>query len=260
VRTAFTAQTRAALLTASGVKLPKPVAEAITALETVAALRHQAPAPGARSRRALLDAADAMAEAAGSGTEPKLDTRPIVAARAAEMDDRDKADLIREAKVSAASRLLDITAEHTRKLISAVQDRHAELAAEFVLLAKQLPAGVDDKAALEAGEPVRSSYLACRDAHAAMAQLKETLREMDGPAPRNFGAIEQALLHIRDVPGLWDHYMRYTGARFPDYLGYVREGAEFWAPTWGQIGQRVAELREANRRIPTRADDPRLLA
>jgi hypothetical protein len=238
---------------------PEAVAAAITALGKCESARLESlPASGARVQRAILESADRIAHRAAT-EKLTLDTRPIEAARNAEQTDRDATVLLKAVKTAAVVRVCNAVDEHAGQLLAALGARHGELMREFALLAKDLPPGVNDTMALKAGEPMRSKYLSARDTHAEAMQLREAVKLVDNPPLRSRdspGDLERALWNVRDAPELFSNPRRWHGGSFDDFVGYVHNGgAQFWLPTFAEVQERAAELREEHRRDTSRLPD-----
>jgi hypothetical protein len=241
------------------VALPAAVRAAITGYEAVMALPVPAPPPGGADRRAIIALADELARDAITGSRPAappqpLDVSPVTRARQDDQDALDRAALARELRAAAAVVLCQVAGGgNGQELIAAIQARHEAVVADLVKRARRLPAGADEQSALEQGGQHRSDWLACRDAVAELARLRQGLRLVDDgtpPDPDDGLSICGGWEQTGKLAGTWLAPSGVTthGAlgSLPFWLNASREPAyRFWLPTAGEQAARLAELRAA---------------
>src|SRR5215472_8390523 len=175
------------------------------------------------------------------------------AARAAEQNARDLAELASAAADAARLAVCVTVDRHAAALTRAVQHKHGEVVTELAALAAELPPDVDDRAALEHGDPLRARFLRARDLTAQLALLRDLLGIIwPGAAFRTApGSLEQAVTWCRS-PWAYDQWHLAPGE--PGSLAFVLwlvagAGADaVWCPTISQIETRVAQLIEEQRR------------
>jgi hypothetical protein len=237
--------------------LPATVRAAITGYENIMALPvPAAPHPGA-DRRAITALADELARDALTGKRPAvppvpLDVTAISRARQDDQDDVDRAALARELRAAAAAVLIQVfSGENGQQVIGAIQARHADLVDGLVKRARRLPPGADETSALEAGGQHRADFLACRDAVAELARLREAIRLVDHGTPPGLDdglSFCSGWERSGKLAGVW---LAPTGTTMHGDLGSLtfwldaaREpGYEWWLPTAAEQKARIAEVR-----------------
>jgi hypothetical protein len=254
-------------------------AAARTAIDGYRALRAlpvpPQPLPGA-DRRAITALADELARDALTGKHPAvpslpLDVTAIAAARQAEQDSQDRANLTGDLRAAAAAVLCQVFYSESQQVIAAIQARHAEVMAELVQHARQVPEGTDDNVALEHGGELRVSYLAARDLVPIVTRLREAVHLVEDrlpPAPSD--GIDWCLLFERTgllaktwlapsmvtehgALGSFEFYV--SACKVPDY--------EWWCPAAGEVEERAEQLHQqmhASRVAELPAMPPRLRA
>jgi len=233
-----------------GSALPPEVAAALRAF---GAAQQMTAIPAAEPVQAVIAQAAARAvQAAGTTGSIVLDAAPVAAARAAEQNTRDLGELA-SAAADAAQLAVCLTVDrHAATLTQAVQHKHGEVVTELAALAAELPPDVDDRAALEHGDPLRARFLRARDLTAQLALLRDLLGIIwPGAAFRTApGSLEQAVTWCRS-PWAYDQWHLAPGE--PGSLAFVLwlvagAGADaVWCPTISQIETRVAQLIEEQR-------------
>jgi hypothetical protein len=241
-----------------GIAVPATVSAAITGYEAVMAL--PVPAPPLRpdaDRRAITALADELARGALTGKRPAavpqpLDVTAITRARQDDQDALDRAALARELRSAAAVVLCQVfSGENGQQVIGAIQARHAEVVDGLCKRARRLPPGADETSALEQGGQHRTDWLACRDAVAELARLRDALRQVDSrpPPPPEDGIV---------ICSHWERSGKLAGAWLAPsgttthgdlgslefWLSAAREPAyQFWLPSAAEQSARIAELR-----------------
>jgi hypothetical protein len=228
-----------------------------------------APYPGA-DRRVITDLADRLARDALTGKRPAappvpLDVTAVSRARQADQDDQDRAVLARELRAAAAVVLVQVfSGENGQQVIGAIQARHADVVDGLVKRARRLPPGADEQTALETGGQHRTDWLACRDAVAELARLREAIRLVDHGTPPGLDDGLAFCSGWEQTGALARTWLAPTGTTthgdlgsLPFWLSAAREdGYRFWLPTFGEQSARIGELR-ADRQAQRMAAVPR---
>jgi hypothetical protein len=230
------------------VELPPPVLKALGVYEAAQGPQPALPAPGSLVRTAMAQAAEEIARRGGRAVA-ELDTSKIRAARQADQDAMDRAELGREV-LGVAARLVGEAADtHRDRIVATIQARHEEATAELVTAARRLPPGANDTMMLEMGDPHRKDYLRCRDLAAEATRLREGLRTVEDVEAWGMPEGWELALQYERSGSLIGHLLAREATTtygpigsLPFWLAAGREDFKWWLPADAQWRARCAEV------------------
>jgi hypothetical protein len=241
----------ATALPAARITLPAEVQAALKAHAAAVAMTLPAPPrPGALASAATAQAAASAVQAAAKTGTITLDPAPVAAARLAETEARDRAELARAVLDAATAKVCAAADRHAQALTTSIQARHAETVRDLATLAAQLPPGVNDDLALETGDPLRERYLRARDLTSELSSLSALLLIIwpDDRFTGSPGDLERAVSYLRDAPAahrLYEYIRTYPEPGSLEFwLRLLREHGPdaAWCPRLPEAQARAAEL------------------
>jgi hypothetical protein len=244
-----------------GLDLPAALAKAITAYAAIMALRPAEPPPPARAA-ITAEASRALGAAFAKGsTTVTIDPGPVAAARLAEAEHRDQAEILHALRELAPARLCQITDEHRAHVIAALQRKHADIIGQLVPAARRLPPGITETAALDQGGQVRTGFILTRDLAGAAERLRAVLVDVQDVPLRGEmpGSLEISLAYVTDTT-VYDratgHYGPPGTPAFYRALARDADAGLWWLPTVRERESRAAQIVE-ERKLAAVADLPR---